>query len=510
MAAIRKPDAPQVDTNIALPDEPSFVMPEMEGLSAITIPNFTFPALPDFDGKPPEFSVTVPEVFIHWSEPVYRSELLDELEAQVRAMMRGGTGLTPEIEDALFSRARERDSAETRRLVQEAFDTWAARGFSMPPGMLVQGVDIVREQGRLKAAETNRDILVQAAQWEIENLRFAVTQGIALEQLLENLFTNMVNRLFEVARFHAESQINVFNAQIALFNAQNAAFATLVQVFKVRLDGALAKLTAYKTMIDAQLAIGQLNVQRVEVFKARLEGIRAAVDIFKARMDGARIRADLISCQFDIYKTQVQAYAEEIGAEKVKFDAYETQVRGETAKAGMFEANARAYAATLSGLSSQAEIRSKGAQLKMDAARVRLQEFIGNIDAYKARIAASLQEVNYVTQVYQARVDGWKATTSAAVASSEVQARFADMTARTNIAYAEMKMSEYSANVQKAIQTAQLALEAAKAMGQFSAQLASGALSAAHISASISGGGTVSSSDSRTTSTNTSHNYNYG
>jgi hypothetical protein len=509
MSVIQKPDAPDVDTDIPLPEEPLLVIPEMEELSAITIPDFTFPELPDFDGKPPEFAVTVPDVFINWSEPTYESELLDELLAKVRQMMAGGTGLPPEIEDALFSRARERDSAETRRAVQEAFDTWAARDFSMPPGMLVKQVNVAQEAGRLKAAETNRDILVQAAQWEIENIRFAVTQGIALEQLLENLFLNTVNRLFEIAKFQAESQINVFNAQIALFNAQNAAFATTVEVFKARLEGAVARISAYKTMIDAQLAIGQLNVQRVEVFKAKLEGVKASVDIFKARMDGAKIRADIISSQFDMYQSEVRAYAEEINAEKTKFEAYEAQVRGETAKATMFEASARAYAATIQGLSAKAEIKTKGAQLKMDVARVRLQEFLGRIDAYKAEIAASLNEVNYITQVYQARVEGWKASTGAAVAAADVQARFADMTARTNIAYAEMKMSEYSAKVQKAIQTAQIALEAAKALGAFAAQLASGAMSAAHVSAAIEGRGSASSSDSREVATHTNHNYQY-
>src|SRR5690606_8254268 len=122
-------------------------------------------------------------VFINWAEPKYESELLDDLMLQVRSMMAGGTGLPAAVEDALFSRARERLSAETQRAVQEAFDTWAGRGFSMPPGMLTKAVSVAQEEGRLKAAELNRDILVEAAKWEIENIRFAVQQGMALEQL---------------------------------------------------------------------------------------------------------------------------------------------------------------------------------------------------------------------------------------------------------------------------------------------------------------------------------------
>ncbi|MBH8333283.1 hypothetical protein I8R53_33265, partial [Pseudomonas aeruginosa] len=209
--------------------------------------------------------------------------------------------------------------------VQEAVDTWAARNFSMPPGMLARQVDVVREQGRLKAAELNRDILVQAATWEIENLRFAVQQGLALEQLTENMHQNMAQRLFEVARFHAESQINVFNAQISLFNAQNAAFETLAQVYRTKLDAAISKLTAYKTAVEGQVALGQINQQRVEVFKAKLDAVQSSVEVYKALMQGASVRAETIKNQFDAYRADVQAYAEQIGAEKVKFDAYEAR-----------------------------------------------------------------------------------------------------------------------------------------------------------------------------------------
>ena len=70
-----------------------------------------------------------------------------------------------------------------------------------------------------------------------------------------------------------------------------------------------------------------------------------------------------------------------------------------------------------------------------------------------------------------------------------------------------MQISEYQAKMQNAIQKAQIALESAKALGQYTAQLAAGALSAVHVSAGMSASGSVSSSESKSTST--SHNYSY-
>lgn len=510
MAAIQAPERPTIDTTVEMPAAPDIVMPDMEALEQINIPDFVFPDLPTFDATPPDAStIAIPNVFINWSEPVYTSEVLDDLTAKVKTMMAGGTGLPAAIEDALFSRARERDSAETTRSVQEAVDTWAGRNFSMPPGMLVKATDVAREQGRLKAAELNRDILVEAAKWEIESIRFAVEQGMALEQLTQNLYNNMANRLFEVAKFQAEAQIRVFDAQISLFNAQNEAFKTLGDVYRVKLDGAIAKLTAYKTAIEGQVALGQINQQRVDVFKAKLDAVQSNVEVYKAMMQGAQVRADTIKTQFDAYKADVQAFAEQINAEKVKFDAYESRIKGEQAKAGVYDSQARAYASTIQGLASKADVKVKGAQLKMEAARVKVSKFLADVDAYKAQLQANLGEVQYVTTAFTAQVDAWKSQASANVADAEMQSRFADMNTRTAIAYSEMQMSEYTAKMTNAVQQAQIALDAAKALGQYTAQLAAGAMSAAHVSASISGSGSASSSDSRSTSTSTSHNYNY-
>ncbi|WP_227499329.1 hypothetical protein [Acinetobacter sp. HA] len=271
IANIEMPARPDFDTEIEMPDAPDLDLPEMDQLKTIDIPEFEFPELPDFNGEPPSISdITVPEVFINWSEPEYESETLEVLAEYIKeGIQKGGTGLPKDIEEALFNRARSRESRETTRAVQEAMNDWSARNFTMPPGMLVKQVATIREQGQLRASEINRDILVEASRMEIEQLRFLVQQGMALEQLTVNIFNNVANRLFEVARYNAESQMNVFNAQISLFNAQNESFKVLSDVYRIKLDGAIAKLTAYKAAIDAQVAVGQINEQYVQVYRAK-------------------------------------------------------------------------------------------------------------------------------------------------------------------------------------------------------------------------------------------------
>jgi hypothetical protein len=72
-----------------------------------------------------------------------------------------------------------------------------------------------------------------------------------------------------------------------------------------------------------------------------------------------------------------------------------------------------------------------------------------------------------------------------------------------------LRASEHTTRMQNAVQQVQIALEAAKALGQYTAQFAAGAMSAMHVSAGISGSGSACSSDSNSNSTSTTYNYQY-
>ena len=96
-------------------------------------------------------------------------------------------------------------------------------------------------------------------------------------------------------------------------------------------------------------------------------------------------------------------------------------------------------------------------------------------------------------------------------AGNELQSRYADMVARTNLAYSQAQTAMYQASIQKASSEAQVLMEGVKASGQYTAQLAAGALSALHVSASVQGTGSQAGNFTKNVSedTNTNHNYNY-
>ncbi|MDR2165219.1 MAG: hypothetical protein LBO79_06255, partial [Zoogloeaceae bacterium] len=483
LSAIPPPQRPSGDMSVHIPAPPTLLEPQLPTLVDINIPDFQPPEIPDFNATPPDGAdLTPPSVHLNWEEPVYKSELLPELVAKVREWLKGGTGLPPAVEDALFSRARERVSAETSRAVGEAVTLWASRGFTMPPGMLVAAADAAREDGSLRAAELSRDILIEAAKWEIENIRFAMERGIALEGLLEALFSNMAQRAFEAARFTAQAQIEMFNARVALLNARWQGFSVLATVYKTRIEGLLARITAYRTMVEAEIAKGQINEQHVAIYKARVEAMLASVEVYKALMGGAEIEANVIKNRFDAYRADVEAFSAQLAAEKTKFDVYRTQVEAESTKAGLFEVETRGFAAILEAMKARADVLIKGREFNIEAARALIEEHRAALETHRAQMEAELRQMEASVRTQAAEVDVWKTGVDAQGMSLDARLKVEEYGNRMKIANAELDHKRYALALEKAIRESELLREALKTIGAYLAQMAAGAMSALHAS----------------------------
>lgn len=507
ITSISIPNAPgDIDTSgmpqrptiigVDIPSAPALAIPSEPLLHTITIPAFTFPDLPIFDAAEPEFEETDISTVIEWDEPVYQSELLDELVAKVRWMLEGGTGIPSVVEQALFDKARSREDMTAGKLVQEAFSTWAGRGFDMPPGMLAKQVSAAIENNHLAVNDLSRDILAKSAVWEIENLRFAVQQGLALEQLLVNIFNNMAQRLFEAAKYRVESQLAVYNAKVSLFNARQAGYQAAAQVYEVRLKGELSRLEVFKAEIDGQRAIGEINDQAVKLYSARMSAVESQVGIYKAQMEGARVQAEVASSQIAAFRADIEAYASKLNASKVRFDAYESQIRGESAKIGILEAESRAYAATVQAFESKNNIKTSRIRAQVDAIQAGVSKYTAEIQAERDRVNSEVEVIRANTGAYTADVGRYTAEIQAASSEQEMHARAIEARLRNNIAMFEVQLKQYDALVQRIIEEARLKNEAAKSAAQVASQIASGAMSGMHISASLSGSGSLSGSDS--------------
>ena len=488
----------------AVPDAPDTTMPAPDAMLTISIPEHPDIVLPTFAAEIPVLDDALPALGLDWAEPTYAPTVLNEVAATVRAMLRGDYAMPPVVMDALFSAGRDREDTTGRKAVQDAFDDWAGKGFTMPPGMLVAQVNTARDANQLQVNALSRDVLSKSAEWAIENLRTAVQQGIALETTLISQFNNLAQRSFEMARQRVQIEFDRCNLRITAHNAKLQGVNTLVQAFDARVRAELAKLEVFKAEIEAEALKGTINEQTTRIYTSRLQALATIVEMFKAKVDAVKTKAELERGKIDMYRADVQAYAEKLGAEKTRFDAYEAQVRGESAKANILEAEARAFAATVQGYESGNNVKIATVQTKLRAIEVANTKFLGQLEAEKGRVQASVQQIQAQVSTYAADTSRYAAQVGAENSRNEVQVRAAEATTRNNLAYFEVLSRQFDARMQRMMEQARLLLGAIQAAGGMASQLAAGAMSATHVQASLSGSGSASLQSSSSYNVSTS------
>lgn len=512
------PDAPPeapADQTVDLPATPSLAMPDLPLLSEITVPTFDGLTLPTFDATAPEFEGTALPGILQWSEPEYRTVIIDEMVDVVRRLWSGGSGIPPAVEQAMFDRAADREDLSASRDIGSVSEEFSLRGFTMPNGVQAARVDQMRQELAVKKLGLNRDLTIQIAQWQVENVRFACQQAVAAENVYVNLFTNMAARMFEAAKFQIESQLNIYNAQVSLFNARMNGYQISASVFNTLVQAELAKIEVFKAEVDAEIARGQVNEQKVRTYTAQVQALSTQIDVYKAQMQGAEIQSNIIRNGIEAFKAKVQAYGEQVGAQKTRFEAYEAQVRGESAKAGIIDAEARAYAALIQGKASVADISMKRADVTIQKNRVLIEGYAASLDAEKMRIQSQLSVIQSGAQAYIADTQRFSAVAQAEGTKAQLQVSAKETELRTNVAFYQAQVQAYIGNMEQMIRKASLIIDALKAAGSISSTLAAGAMAGVHVGATLTGSGSVGASGTDAYSNavskqeSRSENYNY-
>lgn len=511
-----EPEPPDLDA-ITLPTDPTTTLPEVPTLEELNIPEFGGLTLPTFDETEPSFEGSALPGILQWAEPTYESEILDEVLAKIRLLWAGGSGIPAEVERAMVERAMSREDTIASREIDSVAEEFSLRGFTMPSGMQAARVDELRQTLALKKLSLNRDLTIEFAKWQIENVRFGVEQGLAAENVLINIFQNMANRMLDAAKFQVDAQIKVYDAQVGLYNARVNAYQIRAQVFDILVRAELTNIEVYKAEIEAAIARGQLNEQRVKIYTAQIQAVQTAVEIFKTQMQGAEIESNINRNRIESYRAQVEAYAARIGAEKVRFDAYASQIAGEAAKASIVESQSRAYASLVQGKVSIADLNVKRLDLIIQRNAQLVSTYAADLDAEKLRITSQLGTIQAASQAYIADTQRYSAMASAETGKAQVEVAAKEAELRSNISFYQARVQAYIGTMEQLIRQAAMTVDAVKAAGQLTSTLAAGAMAGVHVGASLSGGGNVSASGAygeststqTSTSTSTSHNYNH-
>jgi hypothetical protein len=482
-----EPTEPGVETDFDLPDAPVPAYGGAPDLVEFNLPVYVAPTLPLFDDEAPTFATLPPSPFIQWQEPVYTSTIKDAVSAVIQTMLAGGTGLTDETVLAMWERARVREDVGARTAIQQAEQQWAAKGFSLPGGPVTAIIMAATEAAAQRSNELSREQMIKEADLEQQNRQFAVEKALGFETIFTGVFLQVVERNFQIAKFAVETQIQIYNMEIASFTARGQVFAMKIELFKAKLEEAFALIKAFEAQVAAERAKGELNQQKLAAFTARVQAFNSQVEAFKGLVAAATMRAELEKNKIEVFKGQVDASVAQVNGQRAVFEAYGARVSAESAKANLEQANAHAYSAKVQGIAAKAEISIKRADAQIQNSRMKLEYSVGNLQR-------STQLVQQQLSVIQANAAVYDVTTKKALAKFEADKQLRVVELQTNIELGKLGIAKYSAMLEQWRTRAQQILsvfsvnaESLKAAGQIAATLAAGAMAGTHVSAGVSG-----------------------
>lgn len=466
------PDAPTV----ALPDAPEFLALQTHTFGGINLHEDWLDKLDDI----PTLSIMQPVPFSYSPGAKYASQLLDNLKATLNARIQGGTGLAPAVEQAIWDRARDRETMLALAKEQEVLRGAEALGFALPSGVMAGQLADARREYHDKLSGLSRDIAIKQAEMEQANLQQATTLALQLETTLLDDCYKLEMLALETAKTAADNAIAAHNAAIEHFKALLAGYQAYASAYDTVIKAELNKVEVFKALLSAEETKANINRALVERFKAEIDGAMAAVQIYQARVGAAKTLVELEGTRIQAGAEQVKAFVATVNAETAKADMYRAAVGAEGTKVEAFRALTGAYAAKVGAQAEKArvEIAKLGASVQAKGLEW---------DGWKARLSAASAEVEAAARKSSVMVDGYRAGVSASESQAGAymrrwEADIKQYEAGTNIALQAAKI-----NNDAVIHTNDARMEAAKVGLATSSQRLASAWAMVSASAQISG-----------------------
>lgn len=476
-------------------------LPSAPSLLSITTTQFGGLNFPTIDFTVPELTVVAPSVREYVPGSMYNSSLLTAAkETLERWIVDGGTALPPEVEEAIWNRAREREYRQAADAVAD-LEKMEALGYAFPPGVYVNARIKINTETAYNIQTISREIAIEQAKLEQQNIGFALDKTVALEGQLMNYTNAVEQRAFESVKYATEAGIAIYNARVQAYAAYLDAYKTKVAIYEAQIRAEQSKVEAYKATIDAERVKAEINTALINQYKTQADVALANVEIYKAEIAGIQAKAQIEQLKIQIFGEQVKAYATKVNAYTAGVEGFRATIQAEGSKQEAFKSQVEAYSAQV------------GAAAKVIDAKI--EEYKGLLTAkqtewegYKAAVQAASVRVQATASLNQSLADMFRAEASAVGTYNEVLTKQWQVAVDQSQRVAEIGVSAAKANAEIAISARSLVIEANKVGAQVNAQIGAAALGAANWSFSASVSEAFSKSNS-VSSQNPTTSYSY-
>ena len=484
LSAHRPGDKPDL-VPVVLPTPPTLALPPVPTLRELQLPDTPTLNLTPFAGVRPNVTVAPPVQGFAFTPEAYASQLLDRVKSRLSTMLDGGTGLPAAVAQALRDRAYAALDVQEQRAIQQAVEEFAARGFSEPNGILARALVEVRQNNQNQRSARSRDIHIKDEELAIQNLQFAVTQGISLESTLMQHQAEHNRLLLDAAKTAQDMAIAIFNAAVAEKQLELDAYKTDAQVWLDGLKGELAKLDVLKAELEAQALVGQLNESDVKVYLGRLDAVKTAADVYRSEVEGAKAAASVNESLMRGWQAEIQAFSEEVRAWVAEWDGYRAELEGDSTRARLFELVEQAYATRVSTWNMQqmqkierqrSEIARNGQMMAGWEAQLRKLQADTELERTKNTVKS---------EIFRTKVARYQAEAAVETAAADANARAYGLQLERERSRTSLELERARSDSQQMVQLTQQLISINEIISRTLTALASSALSAVNYSASV-------------------------
>jgi len=489
-------DIPQLD--IAEPSTPTLSMPEapiapdIESPEMPTLDKVTLPDLPnidtslDFPEPPPLLELEAPS----WSytpPSEYKSALMDILNNKLQNnIVNGGTGLPEDIEQAIYDRQKERDEQQINETINQAMETWASRGFDLPPGMLMAEVDKILLDYQHSKLDRSRDIAINQAELEQKNMQFSIQAGIDLERLRVQIFMDLANIALNAAKSYADIGIAIYNAKVTQYRALVDSYRTQMEAVRQKLEAQVTKLEVYKGQLDGARLQEELNKDKLNVFNSQLEAVRNKIAIYNSKVETYKSFIQTELAKIDAFKGQIEAYVGKVNAYATKVSAISKKLEIGKLKVDIANTKASLKRTEMEAYRTKVEAEATKAQITNEINKAKLS-------SYESEAQVKLKEIESSLMINQSKIDEFKAKTDLYKTKAQIQVEKSKLNVMQYEAQLEAYKNDYVLALEQAkyklnsaIEAAKISVTAATAGGDIYSNMVAGALSAINAIASVS------------------------
>jgi hypothetical protein len=477
-------DIPTISALPALPPTPNLEA-EIQGITAPTLTPITIPAAPvyvapEFAGTPPVFSATMPkdldlqyESAYSTASPIMQAAVNAQLssfiatyfpnfstgmaaiEARLATYLQGGTALTPAVEDALYNRTLDKTNKDAVRATQEVLQKAARSGQTMLGPTIVSQLQDVDQERRNNNARSATEIYIKQAELEQSNLQFAVTKSSELRKIAldaaVSYFHGLVNvngQALEYARGVVDAVVRAFDVAAKYAETQARIYEADAQVYRAKLEGALAVLHAFEAEVRGLEAQANVDVARVTAYRARIEAVQAEANVYKAAVESVVALAGLERIKVELYDAKVKAFGSQVNAFTSQWQGYEAAVKGQTARMEVNIGHSREYEARANAFTAIV----KGRQTAVESALATNKNLIDNyriqVEAFSALQHAKAEAVGIDVNLFKAEVEAYIGKAQAIAEHSKAEVAVYDVQLRSLIAEANVLL-EISKEINK-------------------------------------------------------------